>query len=196
MEIKNLTQLPLSFKTKAVIFDCFGTLMDIKLKQQPYKFLMKYFYSQGYKDSDFAVWLMTHNVSLEDIEKKVGIKIDQQAKIDFQNLLQKELNSISAYPEVNKLLGDLKRANIKTMLCSNLATPYGNPARNKTVGLDYYIMSYEIGFIKPQYQIFELCQENLGFEKDEIIFVGDTEKDDFLGSKNFGFNSYWLRRDK
>ena len=194
MEITTLEELPLSLNTKAVIFDCFGTIMEITNKQHPYRFLVKYLSQRGYKNPDFAVWIMTNPVSLESIEKASGIEIDQQAKIDFKNLLQKDLHSIIAYPEVNRLLGNLKRAQIKTMLCSNLAEPYGKAAKSKTLPLDYYLLSYEIGYIKPQKEIYQRCQDELGLNKEQIIFVGDTYEDDYKGAAEFGFDSYWLTR--
>lgn len=193
MEIKSLDQLD-THNIKAVIFDCFGTLMQTTAKKKPYKMLVNHLNSKGFKDDNFAFWLMSQHVDIKLIEEKTNIKIEEDIIREFTRLLKEDLDAVQAYPETNKVLQQLKAQGIKTVLCSNLASDYGKVATTKTTNLDQYVLSYECGFLKPQKQIYQLCQNLLGYDKNEIIFVGDNYKDDYLGSKEFGFVSYWLNR--
>lgn len=195
MEIATLLQLPINNNNiKAVIFDCFGTLMQTTAKKKPYKMLVNYLKDKGFEDDNFAYWLMSQPVDIKLIEQKTKIKIDTHIIDQFNTLLKEDLEAVKAYPETNKVLLQLKSKNIKIVLCSNLASDYGNTAKTHTEKFDEYILSYECGYLKPQKEIYQLCQEKVGFEKNEIIFVGDNYKDDYLGSKEFGFVSYWLNR--
>lgn len=137
---------------------------------------------------------MSQHVDIKLIEEKTHIKIEEHILQEFDQLLKEDLQAVQAYPETNKVLQKLKEQDIKTVLCSNLASDYGNVAITKTIPLDKYILSYECGFLKPQKEIYQLCQNGLKFNKNEIIFVGDNYKDDYIGSKDFGFVSYWLNR--
>lgn len=194
MEIKSLDQLQITDNIKAVVFDCFGTLMQTSAKKKPYKMLVNYLKEKGFKDDNFAFWLMSQHVDIKLIEEKTKIKIEESILTEFQSLLKEDLDAVYAYPETNKVLKTFGEKGIQTVLCSNLASDYGNVAKTKTIPLDKYVLSYECGFLKPQKEIYQLCQNLLGYNKNEIIFVGDNYKDDYLGSKEFGFISYWLNR--
>lgn len=192
--IYNLFDTQLNKKTKAVIFDCFGTLMEIRDKHMPYKYLREELYKNNIAVDNFAQLVMEEKCDIEEIESLVNFKFNNEQKIKFKQMLEKELRSIHIFDDVNQYLKDLQSKNIKTILCSNLAYPYGKSAKTLTLPLDKYILSYEVGYIKPHKEIFEICLNQYGLDKDEVVYVGDSVKDDYNGATNFGIKAFLIKR--
>ncbi len=71
--------------------------------------------------------------------------------------------------------------------------------RLKDTGIEKYFdniyISSEIGFHKPQKELFEFILTNLGKEKDECIMIGDSENSDIMGAVNAGMESIYLNFD-
>lgn len=192
--IYNLFDTQLTKETKAVIFDCFGTLMEIRDKHMPYKYLREELYKNNIVVDNFAQLVMENKCDIEDIEKLSKFKFSNEQKIKFKQMLEKELRSVHIFDDVNQYLKDLKEKNIKTMLCSNLAFPYGKSAKSLTFPLDKYILSYEVGHIKPHKEIFQICLDQLSLQKEEVVYVGDSVKDDYNGATSFGIKAFLIKR--
>lgn len=193
MQINNLNQIDLT-DINACVFDCFGTLIEITNKQKPYKYLYEQLNNLNLKIDNYAHFVMTRPLTLEDIENKFNIKLSNDIKNEFYKRLNLELDSICLFPETLEFLNKLKNLSIPSVLCSNLAQPYGKPA--KELKLDINVLSYDVGLLKPDLAIFELCHKNLDIKKETILFVGDTFKDDYEGSLKYGFQSAWIKREK
>lgn len=192
--IYSLFDTQLETNTKAVIFDCFGTLMEIKEKKMPYKYLRDELYKNNIVIDNFAKLVMENSCEIEDIEKMSKFKFSNEQKLKFKQMLEKELRSIHIFEDVNQYLKELKEKNIKTILCSNLALPYGKSAKSLTLPLDKYILSYEVGHIKPNKEIFQLCLNQYNLKKEEVVYVGDSIKDDYNGATEFGIKVFLIKR--
>ena len=57
------------------------------------------------------------------------------------------------------------------------------------------IVSAEVGHTKPLLEIFQTAAEALQLPPDDILHVGDSEKEDHQGALAAGFQSRWLCRD-
>jgi putative hydrolase of the HAD superfamily len=57
------------------------------------------------------------------------------------------------------------------------------------------IVSAEVGHTKPLSEIFQTAAEALQLPPDDILHVGDSEKEDHQGALAAGFQSRWLCRD-
>ena len=58
---------------------------------------------------------------------------------------------------------------------------------------DDIFISEEIGFSKPEPEIFEYSVKKLGdFEKNEILMIGDNLVADIMGGINFGVDTCWV----
>lgn len=192
--IYNLFDIQVQKNTKAIIFDCFGTLMEIREKQMPYKYLREELYKNNIVIDDFARIVMQSKCDIQEIEKLANYKFTNEQKIRFKQMLEKELRSVHVFDDVNRYLKELGARNIKTALCSNLAEPYGKSAKTLTLPLNEYILSYNVGYIKPDKEIFNICLEKLKLNKEEVIYVGDSIKDDYKGATEFGINAYLIKR--
>ena len=60
--------------------------------------------------------------------------------------------------------------------------------RIETIGLVQYfkdiLVSGDVGFAKPQPEIFELLIAKHGLQKEGLLYIGDSLRDDYYGSKN------------
>lgn len=193
-KIYSLFETQLENNTKAVIFDCFGTLMEIRDKKMPYKYLRDELYKNNIVVNNFAKLVMENSLEIEDIEKISKFTFSNEQKLKFKQMLEKELRSIYVFKDVNQYLKELKEKKIKTILCSNLALPYGKSAKSLTLPLDKYILSYEVGHIKPNKEIFQLCLNQYSLKKEEVIYVGDSIKDDYNGAIEFGMKVFLIKR--
>jgi putative hydrolase of the HAD superfamily len=57
---------------------------------------------------------------------------------------------------------------------------------------DIYVISEEVGCMKPSACIFQHATELAGVDKSEILYVGDSYKTDIIGAKRFGWQTVWL----
>jgi len=56
------------------------------------------------------------------------------------------------------------------------------------------IVSHEVGHYKPEREIFLQAVGRLGLAPEEILHVGDSEREDFAGARLAGLRSCWLCR--
>jgi putative hydrolase of the HAD superfamily len=57
------------------------------------------------------------------------------------------------------------------------------------------VVSSEVGFSKPDPEIFRLACRNLNVDPGESVFVGDLYDLDVVGALNAGMKPAWIRRD-
>jgi haloacid dehalogenase superfamily, subfamily IA, variant 1 with third motif having Dx(3-4)D or Dx(3-4)E len=57
---------------------------------------------------------------------------------------------------------------------------------------DTVLVSGEIGYRKPHPLVFEMLVEKLGFEKHQILYVGDSLDPDVLGATRSGIRPVWM----
>jgi HAD superfamily hydrolase (TIGR01509 family) len=88
--------------------------------------------------------------------------------------------SWTAYPDTAAVLASLKRQGLRIAVVSNIAFDV-RPAF-ATLGVfddvDEYVLSYEVGAIKPNPEIFETALERLGVAAEDALMVGDSEEAD------------------
>lgn len=88
--------------------------------------------------------------------------------------------SWTAYPDTAEVLGGVHRKGIKTAVVSNIAFDV-RPAFD-TIGaadaVDEFVLSFEVGAVKPDAAIFEAALTRLGVAPEEAVMVGDSEEAD------------------
>jgi len=60
----------------------------------------------------------------------------------------------------------------------------------------FLVFSDEINLSKPSTGFFEKVQEQSGFEKEEILHVGDNIKADYKGATKYGFKAYHINNNQ
>ncbi len=158
---------------QAVIFDAFGTLVEIMDKRNPFR-------AAGAPRT-----VMTENVGLEHFTQDPALLADLRA----------EIASMALYGDVLSTLSDLRAQGVKLAVGSNLAKPYCAPLR-ALLGrsVDHYHLSCEVGFMKPHSRFFlDICAQ-LGVHPEDTVMIGDNYRNDYEGAEAAGLNAQMICR--
>ncbi len=191
--------------TSAILFDAFGTVIDIKRRFHPYRMLLRLGMQQGLRFGPDALrQLMVFNGSMIGAADLLGIRVPAQALEAIQDALEEELTSCVPIPDAIEAIEMLKAAGIRTGICSNLAQAYGPTVRRHFPAVDAFAFSYELGVMKPDPLIYQtLCRSLCVMpERDwtrggiaSVLMIGDSPRCDRDGPRAVGISGYLLRRN-
>ena len=91
-----------------------------------------------------------------------------------------DTSSWTPYPDTAEVLKGLHRQGIKTAVVSNIAFDV-RPAFVAIGAADYvdeFVLSFEVGAVKPDAAIFETALARLGVEAAHAVMVGDSDEAD------------------
>ena len=195
---------------RGVVFDAFGTLVDIGERRRPYLRLMKLAAAAGRRPQpDDAAKIMSMNCDIFGVADWLGVEVSDALRAEIEADLAVELGSISLFSDALPLINFLRSQGIKVAVCSNLAQPYATAVRALLQDLDAYIFSFEVGAVKPDDRLFREAKfgtaqpamtmyqaacEKLGLPPDQILMVGDSFTADFWGPRKFGMSARHLAR--
>lgn len=175
-----------------LVFDLYNTLIKITAPTLPFKTL--YAFSQqslSISPQDLRSTLLTQNYE-EVIQTWGAIPTAELALIETK--VAQELASVKLFPETLNVLTQLSQQ-YPLYLISNLASPYKAPVYD--LGLDRFfqqmIFSCDVGYQKPQKQIFSLIT---GSSQGNMLMIGDSAKADVQGAQKMGWKHWWLQRGK
>jgi len=169
---------------RAVAFDAFGTLL-LSPQSSAYRHLT------GAAAPDERRRLLTSTDSLELHAKRLGSGI---ALPELLEELDAELGQIKLFPEVTETIAKLRKAGLQIAVCSNLAADYVSAVRRLLPPMDAYVMSCEVGAVKPEPAIFHALCDGLRLAPGEVLFVGDSARCDVDGPRRFGLAAVHLQR--
>jgi HAD superfamily hydrolase (TIGR01549 family) len=184
--------------TRLVIFDLFGTLVKYGVMHHPFRKIMHWARQQGRQPrEDDARKLMTIDADLQGLFLSIGINPPAELLEKLEHDIRDEIDSLQLFDDVNRTLNRLAEYDIPIAICSNLAKPYGDaiPRLLSSIEVETYL-SYEVGYIKPDRQIYELITSKSHLKPEHCLFIGDTLLADYEGPKLFGFQARHLVRDK
>ena len=176
--------------TKGIIFDLYNTLIYSGRKINPYT---AFFSEIGITKTEKGLWLdrvLKENFnSFEEIKNEIypESKIYTQ-KYDY--MVEEEIEGTNLYDDTYESLEYLKdRYDI--FLLSNAATPYKKCFYD--LGLDKYIkdpfFSCDLGYRKPEKEIFDIVVNKSGFKRSELVMIGDSMRSDYEGAINSGIRA-------
>jgi HAD superfamily hydrolase (TIGR01509 family) len=138
---------------------------------------MNKFYKTGkMNDNEFWTWAIKEwnlNISVEEIIKLL-------------------IDSYQVNEEVVEVVRKLRERGYKTLICSN-----NFPARiegldkrfNFLNDFDVSVFSYQVGWTKPNKEIFQELVNQSGLKPEEIVFSDDDETK-MIGAKEIGINTF------
>jgi HAD superfamily hydrolase (TIGR01549 family) len=181
---------------KYVVFDLFGTLVKFGGQHHPFRQLLKWARENGRQvRADDARNVMTVNGGVRAISSALGIDPPADMVQEIERLIKIELSSLTLFADVIPTLNELTALGIKIGICSNLAQPYGAVIDRLLNDFDLdRFLSYELGAIKPEPQIFESILNHYQCDASECLFIGDTLEADYVGPKSVGMNALHLVR--
>ena len=192
-------------KTKAVVFDAYGTLFDVNSAAEKCKDKI------GTKWEVFANYWRTTQLeytwlrSLMKMHKNfwdiTEDSLDKSMKVfninkNMKNELLSLYKILSPYPEVREVLKNLKKKNLKLAILSNGTPNLLNELvdSNKLNNLfDDLFSVEEVKIYKPDPKVYKLPIEKYKIKPDEITFLSANTWD-VSGGGNFGYNSIWVNR--
>ncbi|MEH3136826.1 MAG: HAD-IA family hydrolase [Mycolicibacterium neoaurum] len=86
--------------------------------------------------------------------------------------------SWTPYPDTATALNGLRGKGIKTAVVSNIAFDLRPALAAAGTGTDEYVLSFEVGAVKPDPAIFQTALQRLGVSAEETLMVGDSEEAD------------------
>lgn len=180
----------LHMSTKFVLFDAFGTLLQIPNGRHPYRQILKEGIRQGRRPKpDDLPQILIRNLSLNEAAEFFGIKIRPAQMADIQGELEADLNGITAFEDGLQAVESAQAAGIRVAVASNLAAPYGDPVRRLYPTMDAYGFSFAIGAMKPEPFLYRATCELLGadttdfFGDNSVVMIGDSPRCDRDGPK-------------
>lgn len=188
---------------KAVIFDLFGTLVEIQNRQNPYRQLLRIGVQHGRAASPIDLRsIMAFNGGLAEAADFLGIQVSRAQLGNLQTCLDVELQSIRPFDDAMPAIGLLRQHQIKIALCSNLAGPYCSIARKLFPDLDGYALSAELSLLKPDPAIYRSVCDMLdvlpgqvpGVSDAQVLMIGDSKRCDEHGPRAVGIMGHYLDR--
>ena len=194
-------------KPKAIVFDAYGTLFDVNSAAEKCKNKL------GNKWESFAnfwrttqleyTWLRSLMKKHKDFWQITEDSLDKSMKVfNVDNNLKNELLNLykilSPYPEVKKVLKNLKERKFKLAILSN-GTPelLNDLVKNNDLNnlFDDLFSIEEVQIYKPDSKVYELPIKKYNIKPNEIIFLSANTWD-VSGGGNYGYNSIWVNRNK
>ena len=171
-------------EVRAVVFDLFGTLLQITRPKRPYASLRQMIESnlrstgrtrdlpdlaedveggatapgQSTPASlpDFARMVMTEPLAWTQVAQRYGATLTAKEVAHLDRELRAEVESICLFDDVIDTLTTLRTRTYQIAICSNLTRPYAIAARKLLPKwFATEVMSCEVGFIKPHAAIYE-----------------------------------------
>lgn len=180
---------------KAIVFDAFGTVVQIEQTRHPFRKLLKIGANQGRSVlSGDTRSIMANAFAIGEAAAHLGIDLTAPQLVLLQADLKTELDSIRCFSDAINCISKLKSAGIKVAICSNLALPYGASVESAFPHLDAYAFSFAVGVLKPDARMYQNLLDQLGVDASDAWMIGDSQRCDRDGPNAFGIKGHYLAR--
>ncbi len=141
---------------------------------------------------------------IEDIIGKIKIEINDCDKKEILKLREERFKAslIDVNPTIIDVLLDIKKNGKKICLLSNadiIDAMHWDKSPLKDL-FDETIFSYEVGYLKPQTEIYNIALKKMKVNPEKCIFIGDGGSDELKGAKELGMHTiltgHLLKRDE
>jgi FMN phosphatase YigB (HAD superfamily) len=186
-----------------VVFDAFGTVVEIGTRTNPYRELLKHGRRQGMSLDPAALHIaMTTNLSFLELASHLSISLSRSKRDELMQALEVELSSINPFADALVAIQQLKEAGLKIGICSNVASPYVPTVREIFPDMDGYAFSCELGVIKPNPAIYQAVCNQMNVEPGSyfgngagrVLMIGDSGRCDRDGPRLIGVMGFHLDR--
>ena len=195
-------------KYKAVIFDLFGTLVEI-FSRQEYENTLAEMVSilKAPYDEFYKIWIQTadqrsigvfrnleENIEYICRELKISIS-DNQLKLARQVRFNFVAHSLTPKKDAIEVLSHLKSKGCRTGLISNCSTvpPIIWPDTPFAPLIDVAVFSSSVGLQKPDPHIYHLATKRLSVKPENCLYIGDGDSHELTGALNVGMNPVLIR---
>lgn len=177
---------------QVVVFDAYGTLVR-RLTRGPDAFRQLFRFRHPRVPETDLVRVLKEGRSFNEWARIWGVPDEALALVEPE--LQPDLMSVLPFPETRDALKAVRQAGRKVVVCSNLAPVFTIPLRQHLAGLiDHYILSYEVGAIKPEAAIYDAILAKTGLPASAHLMIGDRWREDVEGPRERGFQAQQVVR--
>ncbi len=148
--------------------------------------------SQRSKEEQMKLWVQYEKV----LFKEAGIETDEKLILGLLGKMRQFDMKLVLFDDVLPVLTDLQSRGLILGLISNVdrdMTPVLSELR-LTPLLQVVVTSQEVGFNKPQPEIFQAALKRAGVRAQEAIYVGDQYQIDVVGANRVGMKGIFLDR--
>lgn len=128
--------------------------------------------------------------------KEAGVAADDKMLLSLVGKMQQAAKKLVLYDDVLPTMTELKGKGLTLGLISNIdhdIAPLLDELGLSTL-LQVVVTSQEVGFTKPQPEIFREASRRAGVEAAEAVFVGDQYQIDVVGAERAGMKGILLDR--
>lgn len=196
-------------KYDVIIFDADGTLFDFEksemeaIKNTSLHFGLDYdemYHLNVYKDVNSKIWKEFEEGKITQKELKIQrfsryfkkLNIDLNPN-EFAIKYMEELSLGSfLFDESTALIEKIHGQAKLTILTNGLTNVQNGRIRKSTIAnyFDDIVISEEVGFSKPNIEIFEIAMKNINHtDKSKVLIVGDSLSSDIKGGINYGIDT-------
>jgi 2-haloalkanoic acid dehalogenase, type II len=134
-------------------------------------------------------------ITEDSLDKSMKVfNIDKNMKKELLNLYK----VLSPYPEVNEVLNNLKKKNLKLAILSNGTPNLLNElvkSNNLSNLFDDLFSIEQVKVYKPDSKVYEIPVKKYNVKPNEITFLSANTWD-VSGGGNYGYNAVWVNRNK
>lgn len=141
---------------------------------------------------------------IESILEKMKIGYEPCHKADILNLREERMKRclIEVEKDIVETISELRKNGKKICLISNadvIDVMHWDKSPLSEL-FDEKIFSYEVGYVKPQTDIYKLALNKMNVESENCVFIGDGGSDELKGAKDIGMKTimvtHLLKRDE
>ncbi|MCC0695929.1 HAD family hydrolase [Clostridioides sp. ES-S-0048-02] len=131
--------------------------------------------------------------------EELGNPITEKDAQNFQDEYIYQQSQITLIPEMEQVLNFAKEKNINIGIITNGPSSHQR-MKLKQLNIEKWVdeenifISSEVGFSKPDINIFRLAEKFMGLDRANTYYIGDSYKNDVVGAKKAGWKSIWMNR--
>lgn len=186
---------------RAVIFDMFETLITEwgheKYKRREISSELKVdlqALSKIWHESEYDRWI--GKISYEDIIRHIMKELGCTDEEAYQTVIRRRYETKAAcfnylHKDLIPVLNKLKENGYKIGLISNCFSEEVKVIRESCLYpyFDAVVLSYEVGLLKPDRRIYELCVNMLDLTPEQCLYVGDGGSNELVGARDYGMKA-------
>jgi haloacid dehalogenase superfamily, subfamily IA, variant 3 with third motif having DD or ED/haloacid dehalogenase superfamily, subfamily IA, variant 1 with third motif having Dx(3-4)D or Dx(3-4)E len=147
---------------------------------------------------------LTPQKIVEAIIEKMRVNVSERQKIEILKLREERFKKslIEVDSTVLEVLSDIKKNGKKICLISNadvIDVLHWEKSPLHSL-FDGTVFSYEVGYLKPQREIYKIALKRMRALPENCIFIGDGGSDELKGAKELGVKTiqteYLIKREK
>ncbi|MGO0907504.1 HAD family hydrolase [Clostridioides difficile] len=129
--------------------------------------------------------------------EELGSSITEKDAQNFQDEYIYQQSQITLIPEMEQVLNFAEERNINIGIITNGPSSHQR-MKLKQLNIEKWIdeknifISSEVGFSKPDVNIFRLAEKFMSLDRENTYYIGDSYKNDVVGAKKAGWKSIWI----